>query len=125
MEIERRLRELEEGPTLGRYGTPMRPLNGFALQGGGTDKFKEHCGGGGLLVRRPPVRRSLSALAPRELSTPSIANSHYAKAVRLLLLSFDDTADCGTALPHPVVGGEYTNDGNRGGGRRGDTFIRP
>ncbi len=64
MEMERRLRELEEGPALSRYGTTTRPLNRFASRGGGTDKFKEHRGGGGPLVRRPPVRRSSSALAP-------------------------------------------------------------
>ncbi len=79
--MERRLRELEVGPALGRYGTTTMPLDGFASRGGGTDEFKEHHGGGGPLVRRPPVCCSLSALAPRELSTPDVADSHYAKAM--------------------------------------------
>ncbi len=88
------------------------------------DEFEEHRGGGGPLMRRPPVHRSSSALAPRESLTPGVANSHYAKAVLMLLSSFYDTADGWTALPHPVVGGEYGNDDDRGGGRRGDPFVR-
>ncbi len=58
--MERRLRELEEGPALVRYRTTTRPLDGLASREGmgRGDEFEEYRGGvSGNLVRCPPVRR--------------------------------------------------------------------
>ncbi len=92
---------------------------------GGGDEFEEYHGGvGGALMRCPPVhRRGRSSSSPSwELSTLGVADSHYAKAVRMRSLAFDDKANGGTALPHPVLGGGYRDD-NRDR-RRGDPFVR-
>jgi hypothetical protein len=39
-----------------------------------------------------------------ESLTTSVANAHYAKAVRMLSSAFKDKANSGTAQPHPVLG---------------------
>jgi len=144
-EAERSKRREREDPTIGKFRTTQRPLDGFAEEyydetslGGNHDGDGGHNGygsesSGSVKFRdRPPVQSHSRQHARVHLSAPhpsgnsstfTVADSHYAKAIRMLSSDFDSTNSGGNALPHPVSGGEYDQDiGGKNG--RGDGFVK-
>jgi len=138
-------RREREDPTIGKFRTTQRPLDGFAEEyydetslggnnhgGDGDHGYGSESSGSAKFRDRPPVqshsrqhaRAHLSAPHPAgKSSTFTVADSHYAKAIRMLSSEFDSTNSGGNALPHPVSGGEYDQDiGGKNG--RGDGFVK-
>ncbi|KAL9182960.1 hypothetical protein ACHAXT_004239 [Thalassiosira profunda] len=123
LQREEEKRKERENPTPGKHRTTSRPLDGFdevIVDGEGNVETRERpnaqsYGRGANLYSTPrPTGKSSAA---------TLADAHYAKALRMLSSDFDRRKGGGNALPHPVYGGEYdqTIKGKHG---RGEEFVR-
>ena len=99
-----RMRRERENPTMGKFVTTQRPLDGLFV-------VDTESGGRGY---RPPVSSHGWGHAKEDVPDTSSANlvadAHYAKALRMLSSDFDRRVDGGNALVHDVRWGEYDQD---------------
>jgi len=147
-DLERRKQLERDDPTLGKFKTTQRPLDGFmeetlledkeeeeeeeVVLSGGDEYHHGEEGEGVVFHDRPSVqshsRQSAAHSTPHPTTNSStvsnlIADAHYAKAIRMLSSKFDNIKNGGNALPHAVYGGEYDQEINNKNGR-GEGFVK-
>ena len=126
IQAEEEKQRQRENPTLGKFKTTIRPLDGF-VELGGIDIHID--------IDRPAVqshsRQSNVHSTPHSPYTNNnstkslLADVHYAKALRMLSSPFDQLHNGGNAIPHPVYTGEYDQEiGVHANGGRGESFVK-
>ncbi|KAL7539895.1 hypothetical protein ACHAXR_009688, partial [Thalassiosira sp. AJA248-18] len=132
-EANRRKQRERDNPTLGKFMTTIRPLDGFFDAAAAADEEEEEEGSSSSSSsssHRPGAPVQFHSRQSQSHSNPStttattlLADAHYAKAIRMLSSPFDQLKNGGNAIPHRVYEGEYDQEiFDGGGGGRGDGF---